>query len=216
MTRSTASRVVAVLILGAAISSSVLAAPTRSPMIASSIGARGLQSQSSSSDGLGTLSEGQTRELASLKDDVPRQSGDGLTIDDSSAHGRMIPSSIGARDLQPQSSSDGLGTLSEGQTEELARVPTPQRGGKNGDGPTIDDLEHGRSDPSGNVLLSVKLKQQVNIAERGNQMSRQERQRQARERQRQARERQRQTEAERQERAERENRSRKRNEPALS
>ncbi|KAJ3717178.1 hypothetical protein C8R42DRAFT_678136 [Lentinula raphanica] len=190
MTRSTASRVVAVLVLGAAISSSVLAAPTPSPMIASSFGARGLRSQSSSSDGLGTLSGGQTRELASLKDDVPRQSGDGLTIDDSSAHGRMIPSSIGARDLQPQSSTDGLGTLSEGQTEELARVPTPQRGGKNGDGPTIDDLEHGRSDP-GNVLLSVKLKQQVNIAERGNQMSRKERQ---------AEERQRQAEAERQRR----------------
>ncbi|KAJ3757103.1 hypothetical protein EV360DRAFT_84321 [Lentinula raphanica] len=216
--RSTASRAVAVLFLGAALSSGVLAAPTRSPMIPSSIGVRDLQSQSSS-DGQGTLSEGRIRELTMIQPSVSRHNGDGLAIDNS-AHGRMIPSWFGARDLQPQSSSDGLGTLSEGQNEELARVPTPQRGGKNGHGPTIDDLEHGRSDP-GNVLLSVKLKQQVNIAERGNQLSREERQaeerqrqaeerqrqarerqRQARERQRQARERQRQAEARRKDRAE--------------
>ncbi|KAJ3725439.1 hypothetical protein C8R42DRAFT_763209, partial [Lentinula raphanica] len=88
MTRSTAShsttsRAVAVLILGAALSSGVLAAPTRSPMTPSSIGARDLQSQSSS-DGLGTLSEG---ELPTLQHGVPRQSGDGLTPFDDSENG---------------------------------------------------------------------------------------------------------------------------------
>ncbi|KAJ3766923.1 hypothetical protein FB446DRAFT_361958 [Lentinula raphanica] len=82
--RSTTSRAVAVLILGAALSSGVLAAPTRSPMTPSSIGARDLQSQSPS-DGLGTLSEG---ELPTLQHGVPRQSGDsGLTPFDDSENG---------------------------------------------------------------------------------------------------------------------------------
>ncbi|KAJ3819606.1 hypothetical protein F5880DRAFT_1616306 [Lentinula raphanica] len=81
--RSTTSRAVAVLILGAALSSGVLAAPTRSPMTPSSIGARDLQSQSSS-DGVGTLSKG---ELPTLQHGVPRQSGDGLTPFDDSENG---------------------------------------------------------------------------------------------------------------------------------
>ncbi|KAJ3717175.1 hypothetical protein C8R42DRAFT_190761 [Lentinula raphanica] len=80
---STTFRAVGILILGAALSSGILAAPTRCPMIPSSIGARDLQSQSSS-DGLGTLSEGQTRRLATLqRDSAPRQTVDAsLTIDD--------------------------------------------------------------------------------------------------------------------------------------
>ncbi|KAJ3756018.1 hypothetical protein EV360DRAFT_72352 [Lentinula raphanica] len=90
---------VAVLIVGAAVSSGVLAAPTRSLMIPSSIppssiSARGLQSQSSS-DGLGTMSAGQTRELATTlqhggvehANTVPRQHGD-LTLDDDSEYGK--------------------------------------------------------------------------------------------------------------------------------
>ncbi|KAJ3834489.1 hypothetical protein F5878DRAFT_712652 [Lentinula raphanica] len=74
MTRSTtASRAVAVLIIGAALSSGVLAAPTRSP-IPYSIRARDLVQSQSTSDGLGTLSEGQTRTLATvLEREVPRR-----------------------------------------------------------------------------------------------------------------------------------------------
>ncbi|KAJ3766924.1 hypothetical protein FB446DRAFT_756598 [Lentinula raphanica] len=88
MTRSIASRAVAVLILGAALSSGVLAAPTRSPMIPSSIAARDLVQSQSSSGGLGALSEGQTRQLATLSErEVPRQNVDGLTPFDDSKNG---------------------------------------------------------------------------------------------------------------------------------
>ncbi|KAJ3757098.1 hypothetical protein EV360DRAFT_84317 [Lentinula raphanica] len=90
--RSTASRAVAVLFLGAALSSGVLAAPTRSPMIPSSIGVRDLQSQSSS-DGQGTLSEGRIRELTMIQPSVSRQNGDGLTINDLE-HGRSDPGNV--------------------------------------------------------------------------------------------------------------------------
>ncbi|KAJ3717177.1 hypothetical protein C8R42DRAFT_724808 [Lentinula raphanica] len=90
--RSTASRAVAVLFLGAALSSGVLAAPTRSPMIPSSIGVRDLQSQSSS-DGQGTLPEGRIRELTTVQRSVSRHNGDGLTIDDLE-HGRSDPGNV--------------------------------------------------------------------------------------------------------------------------
>ncbi|KAJ3766920.1 hypothetical protein FB446DRAFT_756563 [Lentinula raphanica] len=90
--RSTTSRAVAILILGAALSSGVVAAPTRSPLVSSSIGARDLQSQSSS-DGLGTLFEGPIRNLTTIQLSVPRQNGDGLTIDDLE-HGRSDPGNV--------------------------------------------------------------------------------------------------------------------------
>ncbi|KAJ3819823.1 hypothetical protein F5880DRAFT_1044215 [Lentinula raphanica] len=93
MTRSTtASRAVAVLIIGAALSSGVLAAPTRSP-IPYSIRARDLVQSQSTSDGLGTLSEGQTRTLATvLEREVPRRYSDGLTPFDDSENGEADPS----------------------------------------------------------------------------------------------------------------------------
>ncbi|KAJ3968751.1 hypothetical protein EV361DRAFT_952073 [Lentinula raphanica] len=65
MTRSTASRAVAVFIIGAAISSGVLAAPAPSPMTPTMTGAQTQGLISRSSDGpVGMLSEGQTQEFA--------------------------------------------------------------------------------------------------------------------------------------------------------
>ncbi|KAJ3745959.1 hypothetical protein EV360DRAFT_90024 [Lentinula raphanica] len=91
MTRSTAvSRAVAVFIIGAAISSGVLAAPAPSPMTPTTTGAQTQGLISRSSDGpVGMLSEGQTQEFAARQRGgvehatiVPRQNADRLTFDE--------------------------------------------------------------------------------------------------------------------------------------
>ncbi|KAJ3722660.1 hypothetical protein C8R42DRAFT_641983 [Lentinula raphanica] len=88
MTCSTASHALAILILGASISTGVLAAPVHSPMTPSSMGAltgaQGLSSQSSS-NGLGQrlLCEGHSPELVRANLVVPRRESElGLTSDD--------------------------------------------------------------------------------------------------------------------------------------
>ncbi|KAJ3819610.1 hypothetical protein F5880DRAFT_1616312 [Lentinula raphanica] len=90
MTRSTASRAVAVFIIGAAISSGVLAAPAPSPMTPTMTGAQTQGLISRSSDGpVGMLSEGQTQEFAARQRGgvehatiVPRQNANRLTFDE--------------------------------------------------------------------------------------------------------------------------------------
>ncbi|KAJ3776724.1 hypothetical protein FB446DRAFT_260758 [Lentinula raphanica] len=88
MTRSTASHALAILILGASISTGILAAPVHSPMTPSSMGAltgaQGLSSQSSS-NGLGQrpLCECHSPELVRANLVVPRRESElGLTSDD--------------------------------------------------------------------------------------------------------------------------------------
>ncbi|KAJ3774456.1 hypothetical protein FB446DRAFT_728909 [Lentinula raphanica] len=88
MTRPTASQTVAIFILGTAISSGILAAPT---LYAKSFDPTSTQP----SDGLDSLSKGQLREFATAQHDgvvyanvVPRQNGESLTPDDDSKYGK--------------------------------------------------------------------------------------------------------------------------------
>ncbi|KAJ3763639.1 hypothetical protein F5880DRAFT_1503127 [Lentinula raphanica] len=88
MTRPTASQTVAIFILGTAISSGILAAPTLYPKSFD-------PTSTQPSDGLDPLSKGQLREFATAQHDgvvyanvVPRQNGDSLTPDDDSKYGK--------------------------------------------------------------------------------------------------------------------------------